>query len=261
MSFSKEILNDLGWFDGMRKETELREPVTGIFEIEANTIELRERLRKGQRVILLVSGVSGGGKDSLVKALVGEDQDSSKFIRVKTCTTREPREEEKIEDPYVRLSVEDFLQKQERGEFFEWDGPYAEAWYGASREVVRSFLETGKTCLFVITPDGARNYLRIQNEGEEIFEDAALIYLFLLPENWRQLGRRLLEREVYSKDWTGQDPHEKKKARQTVRKRWAQNAKDLENMDKAHFVVVNESGNIERVAESIKGLIGELETL
>lgn len=71
--------------------------------------------RKGQ--VLVLCAPSGTGKSTLVKRLREEFPQVGFSI---SCTTRPPREGEQDGKDYYFLSVDEFNEKLENGEFAEW---------------------------------------------------------------------------------------------------------------------------------------------
>lgn len=71
-------------------------------------------------VLILLSGCSGVGKNTVIKELLKRNPNTLRMI--KTCTTRQPRQGEDRENgPYHYLTREEFDQKIKNGEFFEYE--------------------------------------------------------------------------------------------------------------------------------------------
>src|SRR5258706_13799117 len=71
-------------------------------EVRAQKLDSRQKEKK----IIMISGLSGAGKDSIVDELI---KSRGEWTRLKTLTTRPRRPEESEEDdPYERVSVGTF---------------------------------------------------------------------------------------------------------------------------------------------------------
>lgn len=69
-------------------------------------------------MLIILSGCSGVGKNTIIKELLKRNEKTIKFL--KTCTTRPPREyEDKENGPYYFLTREEFDKKIKNDEFFE----------------------------------------------------------------------------------------------------------------------------------------------
>jgi len=70
---------------------------------------------KEKKMLLLISGCSGSGKNTIIKKLM-ERNENIKFL--KSCTTRKPRPNE---NNYIYLTKEDFDNKLKNNEIFEYE--------------------------------------------------------------------------------------------------------------------------------------------
>ncbi|MBR2325572.1 MAG: guanylate kinase, partial [Clostridia bacterium] len=71
-----------------------------------------------QNSLFVISGPSGVGKGTLVKALLEEDPTLALSI---SCTTRAPRAGERHGVEYFFLTREEFDKRRESGDFLEYD--------------------------------------------------------------------------------------------------------------------------------------------
>jgi len=67
--------------------------------------------------IIIIEGPSGVGKDTIINELIKRFPD--RFGRPINATTRDMRENESQDNPYLFLSEEEFLKLRESGEIFE----------------------------------------------------------------------------------------------------------------------------------------------
>ena len=132
--------------------------------------------RKGQ--VLVLCAPSGTGKSTLVKKLREEFPQVGFSI---SCTTREPREGEVDGDDYSFLSVEEFNEKLEAGEFAEWAEVHGN-FYGTPKKPVEKMLFKGMDILFDIDFQGCMQLMESMPDG---------IFVFLMPPSYGELRRRL----------------------------------------------------------------------
>ena len=137
----------------------------------------------GPGLLFVVSGPSGAGKDTLVKALL------ERLPRLRysvSATTRAPRAGEREGEDYLFLTREEFEGRIAGGGFLEWR-EYNGHLYGTPRDFVEHTLTEGYDLIMKPEVNGA---LAIQNA----FPQAVLI--FLAPDMFSHLRARLLTRRT-----------------------------------------------------------------
>jgi guanylate kinase len=169
----------------------------GVYKVSKHILGVAKNVRAEQldgrdkeRRIIMFSGLSGSGKDSIVNKLTSGGRD---LVRVKTMTTREVRPEEEENDPYERVTVgafEDYLRKGQIIESTEYAGNF----YGTKRGSIEDLFASGKTPILLVDPRGANFYLNRWKNGDPIFKNATLIYIFVIPPSMKVLEERLLNR-------------------------------------------------------------------
>lgn len=132
--------------------------------------------RKGQ--VLVLCAPSGTGKSTLVKKLREEFPQIGFSI---SCTTREPREGEVDGTDYSFLSVDEFNEKLEAGEFAEWAEVHGN-FYGTPKKPVEKMLFKGMDILFDIDFQGCMQLMESMPKG---------IFVFLMPPSYGDLRKRL----------------------------------------------------------------------
>jgi len=108
--------------------------------------------RERNPLLLVLSGPSGSGKDSLIECLGRRGLD---IFRVVTVTTRPPRPGEIPGRDYVFVSAEEFERLRAGGQLLEYAQVYGH-WYGTPKEPVRQALARGQDVLLRADVQGAR---------------------------------------------------------------------------------------------------------
>lgn len=135
--------------------------------------------RKG--ILIVVSGFSGAGKGTLMKALLKAYDNYALSI---SMTTRKPRQGEREGVEYFFSAKEDFEKKIAEDGLIEY-AQYCGNYYGTPRAYVEEQLEAGKDVILEIEIQGA---LKVK----ERFPDTLL--LFVTPPDAGELKRRLVGR-------------------------------------------------------------------
>lgn len=131
--------------------------------------------------LFMVTAPSGAGKSSLVNALLAQDASIQLSI---SHTTRDPRPGEVDGREYHFISVNEFEERKERGEFLESALVHGN-YYGTSRIWIEQQMAAGKDVLLEIDWQGAR-------QVREKFEGT--IGIFILPPSIDALAARLHKR-------------------------------------------------------------------
>jgi len=74
-------------------------------------------MTKGRGLLIVISGPSGVGKDTLIKRLLELDRNLRYSV---SCTTRPSRPNEKDGTDYTFVTREQFQKQIEEGAFLEW---------------------------------------------------------------------------------------------------------------------------------------------
>lgn len=134
-------------------------------------------------MLVILSGVSGAGKDTIKKELIKRMDD---VISLPSYTSRKPRigEEEGVQ--YHFITKEEFEEKIKNNEFYEYD-LHHDNYYGTSRKLMNEKIASGKIIVKDIEVNGTENLVKIL-KGE-----TNLVTIFLKVER-EELRRRLIER-------------------------------------------------------------------
>ena len=138
-------------------------------------------------LLIVISGPSGVGKDTLIRRLLELDRN---LVYSVSGTTRAPRPGEKPDENYTFLSREQFQKLIEQGVFLEhayYDGNL----YGTFRDRVERIRNQGRDVLLKIDVQGAEQVHRLLPEG---------VFIFIAPPSAEELERRQKERNSESSE-------------------------------------------------------------
>ena len=110
-----------------------------------------------QRYLLVVSGPSGAGKDTVVSRMMQKHPEIEISV---SATTRAPRAGETDGENYYFLTNEQFEAKIDRGEMLEYVN-YCGKYYGTPKSEVDARLDRGTTVVLVIEVVGAANIKKL----------------------------------------------------------------------------------------------------
>ena len=134
-------------------------------------------------LLLVISGPSGVGKDTIARRLIEKRPDS--FYFVVTATTRPPRAGEVHGKDYFFVSNDEFAQMIEAGELLEYAVVYHD-YKGIPKQQIRDALASGKDVIMRVDVQGAATIKKLI---------ANAILVFLTTETEEELVRRLRERK------------------------------------------------------------------
>ena len=180
--------------------------------------------------LVIISGPSGVGKDTIIDALAARPRTPG-YHYVVTCTTRGPRNDEKQDEDYHFLTDEQFQRLREAGELLEANEVHGH-WYGTPRREVADALAEGHDVILKIDVQGAKVV-----KGR--VPDALLV--FIVPPSLEALFQRLRSRATETADEL------------ELRQRNA--AIELARAGDYDQVVTNETGEVERTAAEIEAII------
>ena len=140
-------------------------------------------MKEGKLVIF--SAPSGAGKTTIVKHLLSRNLNFGFSI---SATTRKPRGAEQNGKDYYFLSVEEFKNKIESGEFLEWEEVYPGCFYGTLKSEVDRICKNGQNILFDVDVVGGGNIKK--------YYGAKALAVFIQPPSIQELEKRLLARST-----------------------------------------------------------------
>ena len=181
-------------------------------------------------LLVIVSGPSGVGKDTVIASLCTIPTDPERYFVV-TCTTRPRREYEIDRVHYNFLSEAEFTRKRDGGGFLEANLVHGH-WYGTPRDEVRGALVAGRDAILKIDVQGAAVIKQKVPEA---------LLVFLVPPSLEDLFSRLQSRATESADELD------------IRQRNA--ALELARQEDYDHVVRNETGQVARTAARVDEII------
>ena len=165
-------------------------------------------------LLLVVSGPSGVGKGTLVKALMDRN---SKIKMSVSATTREPRPGEIEGVHYFFKTEEEFKAMVDRGEFLEYIHVFGSKYYGTPRSFVEQHLSSGYDVILEIDVQGAMKV-------KQSFPDAVL--MFITAPSMSEIKSRLIGRGTETME--------------QVEKRFATAFEEIKMIPEYDYVIVND---------------------
>ena len=133
--------------------------------------------------LIIFSAPSGTGKSTIVRYLVNKDLKLKFSI---SATSRAPRGDEKDGVEYHFLTLQEFKERIEKGDFVEYEEVYKDNFYGTLKSEVDEILAAGMNVVFDVDCVGG---LAIK----KIYGDRALA-IFVMPPSVDELRNRLERR-------------------------------------------------------------------
>ena len=131
-------------------------------------------------MLVLLSGVSGAGKDTIKKELI-ERMDN--VVSLPSYTDRAPRNNDIPGVTYNFVTTEEFEQAIKNGELYEYS-VHHEHYYGTSKKLLNEKVNSGKIIVKDIEVNGVENLLKI------LKDEVKIVTIFLrVPKE--QLEKRL----------------------------------------------------------------------
>src|ERR1700737_1033313 len=168
-------------------------------------------------LLIVISGPSSVGKDTLIKGLLELDHD---LVYSVSGTTRKPRPGEVPDQNYTFLTREQFEDLVKNGAFLE-HATYNGKLYGTFRDRVERARNEGRDIVLKIDVQGAEQVREKMPDG---------IFIFLAPPSVEELVRRQIKR-----------------GRREIA------AREMEYAPRYDHVVVND--DVERAAQEVLGII------
>ena len=169
-------------------------------------------------LIIIISSPSGVGKTTIAKKILKKIRKSHLST---SCTTRNPRKNERNKIDYFFISKVEFNTMIKQNAFLEHANVFNNL-YGSTKEQVFKYLEQGQNVLFDIDWQGAN---QIKNQTLKF----QLVSIFILPPSREVLHKRLVSRGEATEE--------------VLQMRMQQFDKDVLHWTEYDYVVVNEDLN------------------
>lgn len=185
-------------------------------------------LRKPNPLLIVISGPSGVGKDSIVQRMI---ERSFPFHFVVTATTREKRPNEVHGRDYWFVSEDEFASMIEKDELIEYAIVYGD-YKGIPKTQVREALASGKDVVMRVDVQGAESVRKLAPEA---------LLIFITCESEEELEHRLRERKTESAD--------------SLSLRIATARKELQRLDDFDYVIINRDFHLDDTVEKVRAVI------
>ena len=179
-------------------------------------------------ILVILSSPSGAGKTSIARALVEENKS---FLFSVSATTRKSRPGEVNGREYHFLTVDEFRERINDGQFLEHAKVFGNL-YGTPLEPVIESINDGKDLIFDVDWQGGK---QIRSSSLSKF----VISIFILPPSIKALQERLMKR--------AQDSSE------TVKDRMTKSIGEIMHWKEYDYVIVN--NNFEQTLQEVKSII------
>ena len=179
-------------------------------------------------ILVILSSPSGAGKTSIARALVEENKN---FLFSVSATTRKSRPGEVNGREYHFLTVDEFRERINDGQFLEHAKVFGNL-YGTPLEPVMESINDGKDLIFDVDWQGGK---QIRDSSLSKF----VISIFILPPSIKALQERLMKRAQDSSD--------------TVKDRMRKSIGEIMHWKEYDYVIVN--SNFEQTLHEVKSII------
>ena len=177
-------------------------------------------------ILIVVSGFSGAGKGTIMKALLNKYDNYALSI---SATTRNPREGEVDGREYFFKTREEFEKMIAKDELIEY-AKYVNNYYGTPKAYVEEQLANGKDVILEIEIQGA---LKVKEKFPET------LLLFVTPPSAEILKNRLIGRGTETME--------------VIEQRMSRACEEAEGMDKYDYYVVNDV--LDECVENVHNII------
>lgn len=182
----------------------------------------------GQPLLVVLSGPSGVGKDTVLTRL---KESGYSFEHIVTVTTRPQRTKERNNVDYHFISTEKFQDMISEGKLLEWANVYGN-WYGVPKEPVKQALDNGQDVIVKTDVQGAATIKKTVPEA---------ILIFLITPSMEELDIRLKQR------------HTESSFDLDLRRKIAE--EEMKQLPLFDYIVVNKQDEIAQAVSDIKAII------
>lgn len=184
--------------------------------------------RKREPLLIVISGPSGVGKDTVVHCL---KERQVPFHFVVTATNRPPRHDEVDGVDYIFVSTAEFAQMIEDDELLEYAFVYGD-YKGVPKEQVRGAFASGQDVIMRLDVQGAATIRQLAPQA---------ILLFLVAGSEEEMVQRLHDRKTDAED--------------AIKMRIATARQELKRIEEFDYCVVNPQGDVDAAVDKILSII------
>ena len=185
-------------------------------------------LHNPQPLLIVISGPSGVGKDSVVQAMKAR---GLPFHFVVTITTRPPRSNEVHGRDYFFVFKEEFAHMIENDELFEYAIVYKD-YKGSSKKGVHDALASGQDVVMRLDVQGAARVRKLAPQA---------VLIFLTTQNEGELVDRLKNRRTDTPE--------------DLSLRIATAQQELKRAGEFDYVIVNSDGCLDETVDTVSAII------
>lgn len=183
--------------------------------------------QKEKGLLIVVSGPSGAGKDTIVNEVV-KRKNINAWISI-SMTSRSPRGQEENGKEYFFVTREEFEENISKNNFLEY-AEYNGNYYGTPKHKIEEYLNKGIDVILIIEIQGA---LQIK----ELIPEA--LFIFIMPPSMEELKKRLIAR--------GTDSPNK------IISRFKTAYQEINEVTKYNYVVVND--DLENAVDKVSAIL------
>jgi len=185
-------------------------------------------LHHPQPLLIVISGPSGVGKDSVVNRMKARGLPVHFVV---TATTRERRENEVHGKDYFFVSKEEFARMIEAGELIEYAFVYND-YKGIPKQQVREALASGQDAIMRVDVQGAATVRKLAPEA---------VLIFLTTQGEEELVSRLKARRTESAE--------------ELALRLATARQELKRVSEFDYVIVNSDGHLDDTVDAVVAIL------
>ena len=185
-------------------------------------------LHKPQPLLIVISGPSGVGKDSVLHGL---KERKLPMHFVVTATTRPRRENETQGVDYFFFSKDEFAQMIEQEELIEYAIVYDD-YKGIPKQQVQEALASGQDVIMRVDVQGAASVRKLADEA---------VLIFLTTESEEALVKRLKARQTETAE--------------NLNLRIATARQELKRATEFDYLVVNADGHLEETVDTVVAIL------
>ena len=183
--------------------------------------------QKEKGLLIVVSGPSGAGKDTIVNEVV-KRKNINAWISI-SMTSRSPRGQEENCKEYFFVTREEFEENISKNNFLEY-AEYNGNYYGTPKHKIEEYLNKGIDVILIIEIQGA---LQIK----ELIPEA--LFIFIMPPSMEELKKRLIARGTDSPD--------------KIISRFKTAYQEINEVTKYNYVVVND--DLENAVDKVSAIL------